>query len=247
MKDYKKTYFLIVCVFGIFFTSACKKENRCDCIKRTGKIIKETRVLNFFNYVEAEDNINVFITQDSVQEVIVEAGENIVPLIETELQGTKLFIRNKNRCNWTRSYNKPLNVYLRMQDIKYITNSGTAKIKGLNVITVTEFEIETKNSGDIELTVNNEHVISHIFGSGDVTLYGYTDVHGCSVGGTSYLYCANLSTSYTFLHAFSIGPCEINVSGLVDCKIDGKGDVFCYGNPSSVNQFGKGPGRLYLK
>lgn len=46
--------------------------------------------------VEAEDNLNVYITQDSVQEVMIEAGENLVPLIETELQGgTSVYQKQK--------------------------------------------------------------------------------------------------------------------------------------------------------
>lgn len=58
---------------------------------------------------------------------------------------------------------KPLNVYLTMPKIEYITNSGTATLRSLNTITQATFDIETKNSGDIELTVNNTNIHSHIF------------------------------------------------------------------------------------
>ncbi|MBK7183583.1 MAG: DUF2807 domain-containing protein [Bacteroidetes bacterium] len=240
--------FLGVFIFTVLVSfNSCKKENMCDCIKRTGKIIQEKRTLGEFTKVEAEDNLNVYITQDSVQEVMIEAGENLVPLIETELQGGTLFIRNKNRCNWTRSYDKPLNVYLTMPKIEYITNSGTATLRSLNTITQATFDIETKNSGDIELTVNNTNIISHIFGSGDVILKGTTNQHYCDIGGTAYLYCKDLNSTYTYIHTFTIGPSEVKATGTLDCKIDGKGNVLCYGNPSLVQQSGKGPGVLYIK
>jgi hypothetical protein len=247
MKTVKYLFILVLLFTGILSIPSCKKENRCDCIKRTGPIVKETRVLAEFTRVEAEDNLNVFITQDTVQEVVIEAGENIVPLIETELQGATLFIRNRNRCNWTRSYDKPLNVYLKMKTIKYITNSGTALVKSLNAITEPSFDLETKNSGDIQLTVNNSVVTSHIFGSGDVILSGNTNQHFCDIGGTAYLYCKDLTTSYTYIHTFTIGPSEVKTTGTIDCSIDGKGDILCFGRPTVVQQSGKGPGKLYIQ
>ena len=36
-------YFGLFISFFAFMLSSCKKENRCDCIKRTGDIIQETR------------------------------------------------------------------------------------------------------------------------------------------------------------------------------------------------------------
>ncbi len=76
MKTVKYLFILVLLFTGILSIPSCKKENRCDCIKRTGPIVKETRVLAEFTRVEAEDNLNVFITQDTVQEVVIEAGEN---------------------------------------------------------------------------------------------------------------------------------------------------------------------------
>ncbi|MDQ3046695.1 MAG: DUF2807 domain-containing protein, partial [Bacteroidota bacterium] len=104
MKYYK---FIFLITFLWSFPS-CKKENMCDCIKRTGSVIFETRELPPFDKVYVENNLNVFITQDSVFEVKVEAGKNIVPLIKLEVVDGTLYCRNKNRCSWARSYKNPL-------------------------------------------------------------------------------------------------------------------------------------------
>ncbi len=226
--------------------SSCKKENRCDCIKRTGAIITETREINGFEKVYVEDNLDVFITQDTVFDVKVEAGENIVPLIETVVTDGTLFIRNNNRCNWTRSYKKPLNVFIKMPVIKYITLDGTGNIKGLNTITTAMFDVQTKNSGNIELTVNNLKVTSHMRGSGDLTLFGFTNEHDCDIGGTAFLNCKDLHTNNTWIHTFTTGLCFVNTSNLT-CLIDYIGDVYCYGSPITVQETIKGTGQLYLK
>lgn len=231
----------------LLFTVSCKKENRCDCIKRTGDIIKEVRHINGFDKVFVENNVNVFITQDSIFEITVEAGENIAPLITTKVEDGTLFVRNKNRCSWTRSYQKPLNVYIKMPVIKYITSDGTGDVRSLNTIVTDAFDVMIKNSGNIELTVNNKQVVTHMHGSGDVTLHGYAQEHLCSIGGTAYMYAEDLQTDYTFIHTYTLGKSTVRASNLLICIIDEKGDVYCYGNPSSVQKSASGSGQLYLR
>ncbi len=240
------TYFLLL-FFGITLPPACKKENRCDCIKRTGTIIIEKRDIQGFDKLYIEDNLTVFLTQDTNFSVKVEGGKNIVPLIKTELNNGTLIIKNNNRCNWTRSYDKPLNVYVSMPVINTITMDGTGKIVGTNTITTDTIDVQVKNSGDIELTVNNKKIISRMHGSGDVTLHGTTIDHFSDIGGAGYLQCENLFTAYTYLHTYTLGLCYVRCSNSIDCKIDYKGDVYCYGNPSLVTKKINGSGQLHFQ
>lgn len=239
--------FIFLAIFYLAILSGCKKENSCDCIKRTGDIIMDNRTLNDFDKIIVEDNLNVFITEDSIFRVTVEAGENIAPLIKTEVVEGVLFIRNKNRCNWARSYKKPLNVYVTMPLVRYITSDGTGDIKSLNTITTNIVDLQIKNSGNIELTVSNERVLSHMHGSGDITMHGNTIEHDISIGGTAYIYAADLETSYTYIHTFTLGMSYIRAKDLLICKMEEKGDTYCYGNPSVIEKEQLSSGQLYLK
>lgn len=245
MKYFSKLKILIGL---LIIVSSCKKENRCDCIKRTGEIITQIRDVKNFDKIFVENNLNIFLSQDSVFEVKVEAGKNLQSLIKLEVtdDGT-LYLRNKNRCNWARSYDKALNVYIKMPVIKYITSESTGNIKGMNVITTDKFDVQTKNSGDIELTVNNKSVISHMYGSGDLTLHGHTFENACDIGGTAFLNCKDLYTPYTWVHSYTSGICNVSATDLLTCIIDRNGDVICYDNPSVVQKKVNGKGNLYLK
>jgi hypothetical protein len=236
---------LLVMLFAVF--SSCKKENRWDCVKRTGAIINEIRVLDSFDKIYLEDNVKVYLTQDSVQEVKVEAGENITPLIITKVQDKTLYISNNNRCNWSRSYEKPIVVHVKIPVIKQITSDGTHDIIGLNTITTDTVRIRTKNSGNVELAVNNIHVGSQMHGAGDVTLKGYTNEFICDIGGTAFLRCENLATSYTWVHTYTTGICYVRATDLLISEIDNIGDVYCYGNPASVQYKKNANGQLFLK
>ena len=219
----------------------------CDCIKRTGDIVTVVRDVKAFDRLFLEQNVNVFITQDLVQEVKVEAGENIEPLIETVVEDGILIIRNKNRCNWARSYDKPLNVYLRTPGLTYITSNGTGTIKTLNTITLDTFDVEIKNSGNIEMSVNNYRVISHIYGAGDLILHGNTASHSCSIGGSSFLHAEDLYTNYTWIQSYTLGNCYVRTDGVLDCRIDDIGDVHCKGSPPIVYRTFNGEGQLFLE
>jgi putative autotransporter adhesin-like protein len=239
--------FLVFISSVLFLFASCKKENRCDCIKRTGDIITVTRDLKKFDRLFVEQNVNVFIIQDTVTEVKVEAGENIEPLIQTVVEDGILIIRNKNRCNWSRSYKKPLNVYIKTPGLKYIHSNGTGNIKSVNTITVDSFDVRIENSGNIELTVNSGQVISHIYGAGDLTLHGTSSEHLCSIGGASFLYASDLTTNYTWIQSFTLGLCYVKTSGLLTYRIDDKGDIYCYGHPTTVQKISnQGKGQLLL-
>lgn len=245
MKSFQLKTILIL--FCIAFLYSCNKENSCDCIKRTGKIETTKRWLSKFDKIYVEDNVNVFITQDSTFDVEVEAGKNIGWLIEIDTAGGTLSIKNKNRCNWTRSYKEPLNVYIKMPVIKYITSNGSGTISSLNTITTDQLQVQIESSGNIELNVNNSQIVSHIFGYGDLTLNGTTHEHDVDIGGCSFLNCQNLHTSITYIHSFTTGLSYVNASDLLTCKIGLNGDVYCYGNPVTVEKTITSTGQLYLK
>jgi len=235
----------IILAFVLF--SSCKKENRCDCVKRTGDIITEVRQLPAFDRIFTEQDVDVFITEDTVAEVKVEAGENIVPLIETVVENGQLIIRNKNRCNWTRSYDKPLRVHIKTPGLAYIHSNGSGNIKSVNTITFDSFDVRIEGAGNIDLEVDNSKVTSRIYGIGDLTLRGNTLEHACSIGGSAYLYASELNTNYTWVQSYTLGNCYVRTSGLLIYRIDDKGDINCYGTPASVQKVANGgTGQLIL-
>jgi hypothetical protein len=240
-------WFIFLLFTNVFLLSGCTKENSCDCIKRTGEIVKVKRALSDFDKIIVEDNLTVFIKEDSLFDVTVEAGKNIEPLIETEVKNGVLFLRNKNRCNWARSYKKPLNVYITMPTVRYITSDGTADIQGLDTIRTEIVDVMIRNSGNVELTFSNKRVLSHMHGSGDVTLHGYTDEHDVSIGGTAYLYAGDLETNYTYINTFTLGSSYIRAKDLLIIKIEEKGDTYCYGHPTTIIKEQLSTGQLYLK
>lgn len=226
---------------------SCKKENACDCIKRTGAITLQEREISNFNKIEVYDNLNVQLTQASNYRVAVESGKNLRGLIDTKVENGILTIKNRNRCNWARSYDKPLVIYVSLPQLISIYSDGTGKVVSTNTIHTDSLDIVSRNTGNIELMVNTRIITTLSKGSGDMTLSGATDQLISNIGGTSFLRSQSLQAKYIRLHSYSTGNAYVYTNTFIDCTIDREGDVFCYGNPTTVKKRMNANGNLFLQ
>lgn len=222
---------IIVILAAILSGLSCRKESRWDCFKRTGDIVTELRTVDKFDKIRVEDNVHVYITQDTVFEVKVEGGENLIPLVKTEVRDGEIFIRNDNRCNWSRSYDPLLIVHIKMPVVKYITSQTAGTIKSMNTITTESFDYRTTSLGDIDLTVNNKAVIGHMHGAGDIYIRGTSEHHACHIIGNGFVRAADLSTKYTWIFSNTTGNVMVNASDLLQAELHGSGDLIYKGDP----------------
>lgn len=238
----KKKYLLFVLIIFIF---SCKKENLCDCFKGNGNTISEIRDIKGFDRIVTEDNINLFISEDSTFEVKIETGDNLIKLISTVVTDGELRIKNNNKCNFVRN-KKDVNVYVRLPVIKYITSEGYGKIESLDTLTSPVFDIRTKGPGDIQLKVNNSKVISHMFGNGDIYLSGNTNEHACHIVGQGFANCSDLRTNYTWIYSKTSGNVYVNAKDLLQVILESSGNIYYSGNPQ-VDATVKGSGGIFAK
>ena len=180
------------------------------------------------------------------QQVTIQAGKNLIPNISTDVSGNVLTLKNKNICNWIRSYKKSvINVYITLPRITFITKAGTGTIQSLDTITTDTFQVRTINAGDSNLTVRAKQIEGHLFGPGDLTLSGSADNFLCNFyGGTGFMYCNNLATGYTYISSSTTGDCYVNANRLLIAVINQRGNIYYTGSPppavmQSINSSGK--------
>lgn len=220
----------------ITLAGGCKKENLGDCFKSTGSLTTEMRELPSFNRLEVEDNVNVYIRFGETNKAEVEAGKNLLDLIETEVVDNTLFIRNKNTCNWVRSYKVPVNVELHCQSIHELIARGFGEIQTLDTLHADIFLAEQwLSSGIIKLLLNTNQVyLKTHTGPADFECSGISD----------YLYAYNSSQGIFHLEGIQaaegliwndgVGDIYVNVSDTLSMQLDNKGDIYYYGDPAHV-------------
>ena len=219
------------CLLSIAISS-CKKENLCDCIKGTGDIIKEQRSVSDFTSIEVNRNIYVVLTQDTINSVEVEAGENLLPLIRTHVRDGLLIINNDNTCNWVRDYSKKITAYVHVKDLREIRSYSTKNIISTNVITSSKIDILNFFSGDITVIISAAESYTKQMGSGgDITVSGHSGFNYIFSQGYGYLHLENLDSESALVWQKGTGDIHLSVRNSMDVQIDYVGNVYYSGNP----------------
>jgi hypothetical protein len=224
---------LMMLVTLVFTMEGCKKDR---CLKSTGSIIKEERQLGDFGKIILTDNINLYITQDSINRAEVEAGANLIPYIKTEVENRVLTVRDDNTCNWMRSYKKKINVYLHCRELFLLEYRGGGNVSGTNTIVSDTLELDFwDGSGSVTLDVNCRTVRMHLHtGPGDAFISGTTQNAYYYTRGNGLIRCDKLKSGYTLVDAAGTNDSYVHSSGMLIASIGYIGNVYYSGNPGLI-------------
>ncbi len=234
-----------LCCFLLY--NSCSKDKTFDCLKSTGKVKKEERYFSGVRSIRLEDNVNLFLMQSMDGKIVVEAGENLLPKIVSEQQGETISIRNENKCNWVRSYDVPVNVYVGVDRIKKIAQSGYGTIRNGETIQTDTLRINSETAGVIELSID---AVYFGFVADDKSSYkvsgAINEVAGAAFKNAS-VNTENATVSQYGISNYSILDVRIYCEGSLHMDIAGEGNIICKGNPQSIEYRSvKGTGKLIL-
>jgi len=218
-----------------------------DCFKSTGDIIKESRPISFFNALDVEKKVDVIIRQGTPEEIIVEAGENIVGGITTRIENNTLYITNENKCNWVRSYSNPVNVYVTTNRLRQIYQRGNGHITSDGTLHFDTLYMETWSSGDIKLAVESDLIEDRQHVSvGDVELTGTTRHLYVYNNGNGFCRSTGLDALTSQVDSRGTGDSHVKVDSLLQYSISGMGNIYLYG-PALIQGSSSGKGTLTRK
>jgi len=119
-------------------------------IKGSGKIATEERkIKGTFEKISSQTRIDVEIEQADNYEIIVEADDNIIPYMLTEISGGKLKIYFDEV---TITGFKQAKVYVKLPKISELKSSSSATIRTQKSIKSENLKLDASSSGDILLT-----------------------------------------------------------------------------------------------
>jgi hypothetical protein len=156
---------------------------------------------------------NVVIRQDSVQSLTVEADDNIIDRVTTEVRGDLLFIDLK-KASYT---HLTLNIRATMKSIHRLECNGSGDFTTNGPIHTDEIDCKITGAGNISLagTAGNQTV--EITGSGNVRTF-------------------DLAATRCTATITGAGDIEVNVLQSLDATISGYGNITYMGNPEVRRQ-----------
>jgi hypothetical protein len=242
MKELVRLIFLLL----VIFLSGCE-EDEGVCISSTGKTITQDRSGLSYHYVEVYDNINLFLTQDSLFTGIkVEAGENLIDGITTEIDSGRLVIRNTNSCNWLRSFNVPVNVYLNFTKLDTLNFRAAGNVTCTNEWTNDSMFVNIlEGGGKTNLKLNVFKSFLYIMdGTVSLNVTGYSQVTYISSHGYGPVHAENLLSKFTYTFSSSPNDVYLNASVGLAVRITNIGNVYYSGDPIDISTDITGGGKL---
>jgi len=228
-----KTFTKLTAILLLFLTTTSCFVDGLTGIKGNGEVVSEDRTINSnFNEIKVQQGIQVFLTQGNSTELKVEADENIIDLLITEVKDNELKIYFEKNVNKAKSRN----VYLTANEISKIRTSSGAMIKTENTLETNTLELDSSSGSSIKVTVNASEIISSSSSGSNIHVYGKTKSFSASASSGSSIDADKLETVNTSAKVSSGANIDVNVSGKLVAKASSGGSIDYEGNPTEVNK-----------
>ena len=206
----------------------------------SGNVVSESRNVSGFTEVALESIGDLAIYQTGSESLTIEAEDNIIPKIKTEVKDNRLTIDIEP--NTSIQATKPISYKLTVKDLNALELSGSGRIDAENINT-NNLAVTNRGSGDVAANVDINNLKIAQGGSGEVKMRGKADTQDVNVSGSGTYQAENLQSKEAKIADNGAGEASINASDKLDVRINGSGSVEYIGNPT-ITQHINGSGEL---
>jgi hypothetical protein len=224
---------LIILTLGL---SACGFSFGRGVIKGSGKIVSEDRQVSDFHAVEFSGSGNAVITQGDTEGITIEADDNILPHIRTEVVDGVLKVGFKPTDKNGYIPSKEIVYTVHVIKMKKISTSGAVDVS-MDGLTTGDMFLNLSGAGSINLDhLTADSVTTDASGAGDITLSGKTQRQDVKLSGAGKYHAENLESSKATLNGSGSVDAILWVHDKLTVDISGSGKVEYYGNPELTQQ-----------
>jgi hypothetical protein len=192
-----------------------------------GNVKKETRDVSSFDAIKIGGAFDIFLSQGNSEGLVIEADENLLDLIKSEVRNGTLVIDTKKNIRDS----KELNLYISFKDLKKMNLSGAVELESEGKLTFDNLKINGSGASEITLELEANKLECDFSGASETELIG------------SAKYCSVDSSGASELDAydFVVGEYDIEISGagdavnhcseVLNAHISGAASIHYKGNP----------------
>jgi hypothetical protein len=205
-----------------------------------GNIKEDSRTPGNFTGVKSYGFFDVYLSVGSTNSVKIVGEENLLPLIETYIDGGVLKITTKEGYNINST--RDMKIYVTAPSFSIIQSNGSGNLVSETKITGDQkLEISVNGSGDVKMDVNAPSVEASVMGSGNMNLVGETQSLSTNILGSGDMRAMDLKAENVKAKITGSGSAEVFASQKLDVDIIGSGDVRYKGGAQvSSNSIGSG-------
>jgi len=242
-KLMNKKMILPIFIVMAFFLGACGVDIDLNIDQGSGKVITQAREVSGFDRVVLNGIGDVIITQGDREALEIEAEDNVIPNITTEVEdGTLQISFNRKTIIPTKS----IKFHLTMRTIRGMETKGVSNITSEKIDT-DALELGISGTGNIEIeNLSAESTTVNVSGAGNLTANGKVSSQKITLSGAGNYNGADLQSETAEITITGLGKVVVWVTENLSVTISGTGGVDYYGNPQ-VSQQISGLGRLNHK
>jgi hypothetical protein len=218
----KKTVFVIV-ILLVALASGCNKIGNIGGIKGSGNVKTETRSVSNFKEIKAENAVELEITVQKDFSLTVEADDNLLDQVKTEVSGNTLKISTNDSIN---SKNK-IKIKISLPELTDLDVSGasTANISGAK-------------TDSLELDAS---------GASRIKIDGEVKSVDATASGASGIDAENLKTENAKANASGASHVTVSPTGDLNAEASGASTVTYTVEPKSIKQNASGASTIKKK
>lgn len=194
-------------------------EEVSDTTNDSSNVTSESRNVSDFDEVELQGVGNLSIEQTGSDSLTVEAEEDVLPKIRTEVENNRLIIGPKP--DTTLHTTEPISYKLTVEELNALKVSG---------------------SGDVDAEdISTDKLAITISGAGEVKISGKTNSQDIDISGAGEYRAEDLESKEVKIDVGGSGSAIVNVTERLEAEVSGSGSVEYIGDPA-VDQDVSGAG-----
>lgn len=210
-------------------------------VSGSGVYKTETRVISGYKGIKLSGSFDVVIVQNGSEGITIEAEDNLLPLISTDVESGSLVIKWAEK-NLNVSHKK-ITMTVNVKDIEALSVAGSGNIKS-DALKSTRLRSNIAGAGDINIkNLTSDTLKVSIAGSGDFAAGGSSDVFEASIAGSGGVKTDRLKTKNAKLSIAGSGDVALWATDAIKVSIAGSGDVRYYGD-ATVSKSVAGSGNI---
>lgn len=210
-------------------------------INGSGNVVTENRSVVSFSGIDLRCSANVIFMQGEEQSVKVEAEDNIISHITTEVEGGELIVgTDGKRIN----AHKDITVYVTVKELCLLELSGSGNMTGTNYINCDNMTMSVSGSGNIKADIRALTMKVMVSGSGNLEVSGAATSCDIRIAGSGNVNARNLQVMNSSVSIPGSGVSTVNASNELDVRIHGSGLVRYISEPLKLRTSITGSGKI---
>lgn len=233
--------FLASAVTFILLLSGLTVFAQREHVTGSGNIKKESREISGFKSVGTAGSFNVYISPGTSKTIEIEADDNLLSYIETELKGDELHIRIKKGYNVKPT--QKITVNLSLPEVRSLAASGTGGFYSKGTLKGDKVELGISGSVNADLDLKANKLEVSISGSTKIALKGTVPKVEYGISGSGNVDALALQSDDVEVGVSGSGDLQVYAQKKLDISVSGGAKVRYKGNPA-INQASSGSAKV---